>query len=358
MSGSPTHGKEWTTGYSKVCSPHINELDAWAHSKLGRRSISRCRTCQPQGNTSLWPLEPGQAISRKSLHVLISEVYGGGGGQRQGGICTPDGCPEVVLFTDPSTGHQHGYFDTWRDDGAFHYTGMGQHGDQQMIAGNRAILEHKSRGQGLRLFDGSSGEVTYQGQFDIAEDLPWYSDDAPESGSGSLRKVIIFRLLLVHPDVVSPPGKPSSKGAIVRHVSIEKQHTETYVMVQTAQSIYAERVEQQLVLAYEQELKSRGHTIGRHEYRPSSVSKPFYCDLFDESTNRLVEAKGSVTRESIRMAIGQLYDYARFEPAKVDLAVLLPERPRPDLEALLLGLGIAIVYRDRESFYEIVPADG
>ena len=46
-----------------------------------------------------------------------------------------------------------------------------------------------------------------------------------------------------------------------------------------------------------------------------------------------------MSRESIRMAIGQLADYARYETAEVRSAVLLPERPRVDLKELLTNSG-------------------
>jgi hypothetical protein len=40
-------------------------------------------------------------------------------------------------------------------------------------------------------------------------------------------------------------------------------------------------------------------------------TKPLFTDLYDKTTGTLVEAKGSVKRESIRMAIGQIADYRR-----------------------------------------------
>jgi hypothetical protein len=70
----------------------------------------------------------------------------------------------------------------------------------------------------------------------------------------------------------------------------------------------------------------------------------------------LVEAKGTGTRTAIRMAIGQLADYGRFAPSDVAPAVLLSERPRPDLEALLNGLGISAVWETPGGFQH--NADG
>jgi hypothetical protein len=80
---------------------------------------------------------------------------------------------------------------------------------------------------------------------------------------------------------------------------------------------------------------------------PVGEAKPLFADLYDETANVLVEGKGSVSREAIRMAIGQLADYSRF---KSDAArvILVPERPREDLLALAGSQGIVVVW----------PADG
>jgi hypothetical protein len=95
----------------------------------------------------------------------------------------------------------------------------------------------------------------------------------------------------------------------------------------------AERREQQLILAYCQFLREKGSHVTRHLIRPEGEAKPLFSDLYDTTRNNLLEAKGTVKREAIRMAIGQLADYRRFIEARPSCAVLLPERPRPDLEA-------------------------
>ena len=52
----------------------------------------------------------------------------------------------------------------------------------------------------------------------------------------------------------------------------------------------------------------------------------------------------------VRMAIGQLFDYRRFEPAPVELGVLVPVRPADDLLDLLEDLGIACVWASDDGF--------
>jgi hypothetical protein len=79
-------------------------------------------------------------------------------------------------------------------DGCYHYTGEGQHGDQEIKSGNAAILRHKREGRALRLFKGVRGEVEYLGEFETDEELPFYNTDAPEADDGPVRSVIVFRL--------------------------------------------------------------------------------------------------------------------------------------------------------------------
>ena len=112
-----------------------------------------------------WNLTPGETIKRTELH----ELYGGSG---QGGISPSTQSPNVMAFTDPTVGHQHGYFDGWAEDGLFHYTGEGQHGDQRMKGGNRAILNAGTDGRKVRLIGGSGGVVTYLGEFSVDTQTP------------------------------------------------------------------------------------------------------------------------------------------------------------------------------------------
>lgn len=133
-----------------------------------------------------WELEPGERIRRVELHDRF-------GGRRQGGIGPSAQTPNVFIFSDPASGEQHGYFDKWEGD-EFHYAGEGQLGDQQVQQGNAAILNHKMDGRALRVFWGSSGTVQYAGEFELRDDDPYYSVDAPETGGLRLRKVLMFRL--------------------------------------------------------------------------------------------------------------------------------------------------------------------
>lgn len=149
-----------------------------------------------------WGIEVGSTIRRVELH----NQYGGG---RQGGISPSRTSPNVLIFSDPAVGEQHGYMDRWVGD-EFHYVGEGQQGDQRMIRGNAAIVRHREDGRALRVFWGVRGVVEYAGEFAIAEDEPWYLARARATNSDTQRDVITFRLLPVG-DV--EPGAPGASPA-------------------------------------------------------------------------------------------------------------------------------------------------
>jgi hypothetical protein len=172
------------------------------------------------GDPGIWALLPGEMIERGMLH----ERYGG---RQQGSIGPSRTSPNVLIFTDPPTGEPHGYIDRWESDGCFHYTGEGQRGDQQMKSGNAAILHHRRDGRALRLFLGARGRVKYEGEFELPSDRPFYTTDAPETGNGPTRSVIVFRL---QPRDISPkPSSPALDRILapgVVHVPVEAQWTE------------------------------------------------------------------------------------------------------------------------------------
>jgi hypothetical protein len=293
-----------------------------------------------------WDLRAGESIQRKALH----DRYGG---RTQGGIAPSLRSPNVMIFSEAESGEPHGYIDEWRSDGCFHYTGEGQKGDQVMKSGNAAILRHAEEGRALRLFDGARGRVTYEGEFELALDPPFYTADAQESRTGRTRTVIVFRLRPIELpaatvrstlDAVAQPG--------VSHVDVEQQWTEKAFIAPGRKEYEAERREQALVLAFRDFLEGKGHDVDRLKIVPPGEAKPLFCDLFDNSANTLYEAKGSVERGSVRMAVGQLLDYSRFVEPQPSLVVLLPAEPREDLRALLTSARIGLVWRDGKRFVE------
>lgn len=282
-------------------------------------------------------LEAGDKIRRTELH----EQYGG---RRQGGISPSKVSENVFLITDPARGERHGYlYDGPRDDGYFHYTGEGQYGDQLMAQGNRAIRDHREEGRELQLFTAQGTELTYVGEFEYVDH---YLADAPETNEGPPRSVIVFRLRQLNG--ISPGPNRSKLDKLpheaVTQIPVEQLITEATLIEGDREPYTAERREQKLVGQFVAALEREGHEICRFQFRPLDEPAPIFCDLFDKTTNTLYEAKGTVARQAIRMAIGQLADYSRMvDPAPVK-AILLPQQPRPDLRDLLKRERITTVW--------------
>jgi hypothetical protein len=117
----------------------------------------------------------------------------------------------------------------------------------------------------------------------------------------------------------------------------------------------AERREYRLLRQYADSLQARGHTVSAHEYAPAGSAARLRSDAFDETDRDLIEAKGSVTRAAVRMAIGQIADYKRFEAAGTALTVLLPWKPSEDLIDLIRSVGARPVWLSNNEF--VAPAE-
>ncbi len=114
--------------------------------------------------------------------------------------------------------------------------------------------------------------------------------------------------------------------------------------------VEAQRREASLVRAYQLYLEGIGRRVAAHLYHVPGYTHPLRCDLFDETQGVLYEAKALPSRGNIRMAIGQLYDYRRFESAEVRLRALLPREPSADLLDLMRSSGIGSVWRSPSGF--------
>jgi hypothetical protein len=66
----------------------------------------------------------------------------------------------------------------------------------------------------------------------------------------------------------------------------------------------------------------------------------------------LVEAKGNVTKDQLRQAVGQLLDYGRFVEAKTR-TVLAPSRPRPHLIDYVKSVHMDVVFPDGDTWVRV-----
>ncbi|MFE4859392.1 restriction endonuclease [Streptomyces sp. NPDC056670] len=227
-----------------------------------------------------------------------------------------------------------------------------------MIDGNLNILEHQQQNRSLELFKSTSkGVVARLGQFVLDEKQPHYTTDAPGI-DGVIRTVIMFRLRPVDkaaPKVdLAPSPAPSTQ---VEDVAIEQQNVELMTVSPSGKSRQSERREAKLVKAYGRYLASRGHDFSRKKIVPEGEVKALYTDLYDLTDGVLIEAKANVTREAIRMAIGQLFDYRRHLDPKPEIALLLPSKPRLDLLKLCHAAEVAaqVIWPEGDEFIKSMP---
>lgn len=286
-------------------------------------------------------LTPGEHLRRTELHRRF-------GGREQGGISPSRKTPNVFVIT-AERGKNFGYiYDGWSsDDGFFHYTGEGQSGDQQMTQGNRAVHDHEdpSDPRELHLLVAEGTDLEYIGQFRYHDH---YAADAPDVDRNETRKVIVFRLEQLTGDRTGPQRTRLERlgNERVKEVPVEQYLTESTLIEGEREPYASERREQKLVRAFVERLEREGHDVCRLQFRPEGEAAPLYCDIFDKTTNTLYEAKGTVTRNAIRMAIGQLVDYGRFAEPPAARSILLPEKPRPDLLVLAESQGIQVRWPD------------
>lgn len=86
----------------------------------------------------------------------------------------------------------------------------------------------------------------------------------------------------------------------------------------------------------------------------NQITMPNGKNLFTDITigNKIIEAKSDSTRNSVRTAIGQLYDYEFLLNNDYKKAILLPNIPEESLCNLIKKLGFSIIYKSNSTFIE------
>src|SRR3954453_5254854 len=112
----------------------------------------------------------------------------------------------------------------------------------------------------------------------------------------------------------------------------------------------AERAEQKLVVRYHDFMAAKGVKVRRKKYLPAGEVRPIFSDAWIADRMALIEAKNSDSREALRSAIGQLYDYRRFHQPPVHLAVLLPYPPNAERLDLLRSADIEAIWPHGDGF--------
>jgi hypothetical protein len=126
-------------------------------------------------------------------------------------------------------------------------------------------------------------------------------------------------------------------------------HELEYEVRTQRKAVLAKKREADLVSRYRQWLEDRQRELQTVNYNG------LQCDVYENRGSRgnLIEAKCSAKREYIRMAVGQLLDYAylgRKRFGKPNMAILLPEKPDPKSVEWLSELNIGVVWEEKNVF--------
>ncbi|MER8099416.1 hypothetical protein [Kitasatospora sp. NPDC094016] len=325
------------------------------------------------------------------LLTTRADVAAAYGGAWYGGIEPAVESKMVFVYSDPKVGELHGYtFDGQAEDDdrgpLYLYTGEGPFGDQEFTDGNKALRDHREDVRTVHLFVADGNVIDpvtgkkkkgkrqrYIGQMVLDTVEPFERRRAP--GRDDVERSVIVFHLRPDPQAEFPPKftladaiPPATEHAVVdldadvedvvpagpssSQVETEEHATDEAVANIPGGQRTIQRREGRLTKAYKAQLVAAGHTVKRFQISVEGVATTLKTDLYDVTDNVLYEAKGTVRRDDVRMAIGQLFDYRRHidAPEGLRLAVLLPGDPGKDLRALLADLGIALVVRDGAGF--------
>lgn len=154
--------------------------------------------------------------------------------------------------------------------------------------------------------------------------------------------------------ITSPNGSHSArdddpKPRDIAIVSLPGNYQLDYEVRSKAQVRRAQRQEARLLENYTKWLNDQDRKLDTVKYGA------LQCDGYEKVRGNLIEAKSSASREHIRMAVGQLLDYAFQGKAKLGelhMAMLLPEKPPKDVEAWLDSVGIRLIWPDGKTFLD------
>jgi hypothetical protein len=132
--------------------------------------------------------------------------------------------------------------------------------------------------------------------------------------------------------------------------SLPHPHELEYTVRTQRKVVLAKKKEDELVSSYRVWLEDQQRKLSTMIF-----IKNLRCDVYEEDRKNLIEAKCSTKREYIRMAVGQLFDYAylgRKKFGKPNMAILLPKKPDTTSVEWLSELNIRIIWKEKDKFVD------
>ncbi|MTB02932.1 MAG: hypothetical protein F2929_00035 [Actinobacteria bacterium] len=302
----------------------------------------------------MFPYSPGDQFKRADMHDLI-------GGSFRHGMTKCNGGNDYLLFHDPKNSKKFGY-DKWEGkqaDGSFHYSGQGTLGNQKLTRANMGLIKANEQGIPIHLIESLNGTCTYLGQY-ILGDPTFSVEKAPDVKGHVERDIFVFKLV---------PIANYMDADLSLHLNGRVEGATTFWVPPTFETILLsdpansrkqiDRVENKLQAEFGGYLISNGHEVLTHSFSFEGLRGTLKPDFWIPCLGLVVEAKPSNAREFIRLAIGQVLDYAnlsKLEGNPMIPAILVPNRPTADLCSLINDLGITMIFRNRNNQFEIHPA--
>lgn len=269
-------------------------------------------------------------------------------GNRDAGITTCLEGDELLIFMG-ARGRDSGYskHDGDLPDGRVSYTGQGQVGHQDRDKGaNAQVVKFSRAGKPTRFFHQTEANALYEYRGLVTLDEEPVLDTAPDR-NGDERDVVVFTFRFLE-------RQDDRSQLLVEHPAPVRSSEQDWVPPDDAEvevapsgGGFAERTEHTLQKDFGNWLREAGHHV------TSVTIEGQHPDLVDRTDGLVIEAKASASRAAVRLAIGQVLDYAdafRRAGDPLEPAILLPARPDPARVDLATRLGIIVFYRSGEGF--------
>jgi hypothetical protein len=278
-----------------------------------------------------------------------------GGSFRHGMTSCSEG-KEFLLFHDKKKSIKFGYhvWEGMQADGKFHYTGQGTQGDQTLKKSNLALIRAGEHGYPIHLIESVDGICTYIGEY-LLDDPNFFIEKAPDALQESLRTVYVFRLIpksYFHNYLPNDASLQKMTGQSKPWIPPNFTDIFPAQLSKTAANILRE--EFKLQNEFGVFLLEQGHDVLSFDFKLPGASGTLKPDFWIKDLGLIVEAKPSISREHIRMAIGQVLDYVHLASQlglQMKPAVLLPSLPSSDLVDLHQELGIQLIYKSDKQFH-------
>jgi hypothetical protein len=185
--------------------------------------------------------------------------------------------------------------------------------------------------------------------YNLVATEPHWAAQAIEAIAAHIEDSPDLQDLIVRLGLSQISGPPPSD-ASPRLIPVEVHTTEGFAAEYRAlPSEYRQRREAVLQDAYAEYLIGMNHKVCRHQIPIDG--QYLYSDLYDETTGDLIEAKASSDRVSMRLALGQILDYAKLVKHSIR-TVVVPESPAQGVIDLFRDYRVRIVWPDGAGGFE------